>query len=879
MSQQDNIEQVTLTIDGKQVTVPKGTFILHAARKAGIHIPTFCEYPDLRPFGACRMCMVEITTRRGTSIDISCSTPVSEGMIVQTRSPKVREAQRFVVEALLVDHPLDCPVCDKSGECDLQNHAYLSQVRVNNPLRRPKISWELEMLSESVSIKRDRCVLCGRCVRVCDELVGATALSWAQRGFRSYIDAAFGEDLKKSPCVSCGLCIQVCPVGALLNTSYHDTARAWFLTHVPSVCSFCSVGCSMDINVEQETGRVKRITSNQDTGFNNQLLCARGFFGFEFIESRERLSSPLIRRDGELVEASWDEAIKEIASRLPVYKGSFGAIAGAHCTNEENYLFGKFVRGVMQTNNIDYDTGGGYGVPEKGLRDVFGSDAATNSFLDVMENAGSVLVIGSNLDVTHPVLAYKLQTAVRRHQIKLIVASPRQVPLEQFASKVIRYREGSEAELLQGIAAIIASRGQVDDGYVSEKVEGYEEWLNSVSTITPSNVSRITGVSEVDLLEVADIYATGGTGDLNNKRPSAIFYSTSLTHQPNGELVDYGAAALALLTGNIGLPGGGVMALKMANNSQGAVDMGCAPFLLPGEFRVDDDEARSRLESMWGVEIDPNPGMSLEQMIDAALSGDLKAMYIMGANPVESSYDSDKVRAALSNLSFLVVQDIFLTETAKLADVVLPACSWVEKEGTYTSAERRIQYLHKAIPARGLSVADWGVITQIMQAMGYEVGYRNPKDIFAEITRVVPRYSGITIEDLESEGKEISRRPGKAYRSVAVDNIKRHGVIWTDAPDGNPILYTQTFPIGKAKLMPVVMRTDLPDAAQVYKETLEPSLYVQGTGTITRRCPTLKSLHDNKAADSSLERGRGVGVVRGPHLEMSGYSTGQLTEI
>jgi predicted molibdopterin-dependent oxidoreductase YjgC len=888
MTQEREVEMVNVTVDGKPVSVPKGTFVLEAAKKVGVEIPIFCSYTDLRPFGACRMCTVEIVTKRST-MDIACSTPVSEGMQVFTRTQKVRDAQRFVVESLLVDHPMDCPVCDKSGECELQNHAYLAQVRVENPLRRPKQSWEYETLSESVMIKRDRCVLCGRCVRVCDELVGATALAWAERGFTSYIDAAFGDDLKRSPCVSCGLCIEVCPVGALLNTSYHDTARAWFLKRVNTVCTFCGVGCNMQLHVEVETGRIKRIIGKDDMGVNGDQLCARGFFGYEFIEDGERLRNPLVRKDGRLVEASWEEALDLVAARLPAYRGdAFAALAGAHCTNEENYILGKFVRGAMGSNHLDHDAGAGKGVRRAGLRDVLGSDAATNGFHDILENARVVLVVGSNLSATHPVLSYKLQTAVRRRGIKLIMASPAATPLTQLADLELRYRPGAEADLLNGLAALVARRGLVAEGYLGERVEGLEEWKAAAREYTPEAVSESTGVP-VDVLErAAELYATGGAGPDGRGEdglypPAATLYSAGLSLREGGELIEYGAAALALLTGNVGRPGAGVNALRIANNGQGALDMGCAPFLLPGQAAVEDAGARQALEEAWGLQqpLLDRPGLGLGEMLDAAEEGRVRAMYVMGSNPVGASENPARARAALERLEFLVVQDLFLTPTAELADVVLPAASWAEKSGTYTSAERRIQWVNQALNTVGACLPDWTIVLGVTRRMGYGWRYDREEEILAEIAAVVPSYEGITRERLESEGTVVSVRPGKVYKNPSIDQITRLGVQWpaTGGDHGTPVLYSEGFHGGKARLRAVPYRPGgaLPDG--VYRATLEASLYQQGTDTMTGRCPTLRSLHENRAADSDLERGRGVGMVQSPHLDQVSYNTGQVTAI
>ncbi|MDQ3855008.1 MAG: molybdopterin-dependent oxidoreductase, partial [Chloroflexota bacterium] len=585
---------------------------------------------------------------------------------------------------------------------------------------------------------------------------------------------------------------------------------------------------------------------------------------------------------------SWDEALGVVASELARYSGdAFGGVAGPHCTNEENYLFGKLVRGVMETNNLDHDAGNGRGVRRAGLREVLGSDAATNGFLDSFENSRVVLVIGSNLSATHPVFSYKLQMAARRMGIKLIIACPKAVPLTQIADCAITYQPGTEALLLNGLAAIVARRGLAAEAYVREHVANHDEWAAVARRYTPEGVSAVTGVPAEVLEAAATLYATGGAGEAGRGDdglypPSAIVYSAGLTLREGGEAIDYGAAALALLTGNVGRPGAGVNRLKVANNSQGAVDMGCAPFLLPGEAAVEDDAAGARLQQAWGMRRPPSatPGLGLEQMLQAAERGELRAMYIMGSNPVGAAPDPDLAARALSRLEFLVVQDMFRTPTAELAHVVLPACSWAEKDGTYTSAERRIQRVNKALKTQGQSLPDWTVLVQVMVRMGYELPYRRSEDILQEITQVVPAYAGVTRERLENPRTVVTMRPGKVYRNPSIDQKPRMGLQWpvVDGED-TPVLYADGFPHGQARLVPVPFEAGAGLGDGVYGSTLEISLYKQGTDTMTGRCPTLVSLHENNAADSSLERGRGVGMLQGPNLKLSGYSTGQLTDI
>ncbi|MCL5960374.1 MAG: molybdopterin-dependent oxidoreductase [Chloroflexi bacterium] len=753
---------VTLTIDGREVTVPRGTYIIEAARRAGVDIPNLCYHPELRPFGACRMCVVEIAGR-STDLFASCATPVRDGMQVFTQTPRVQEARRILLDMFLIDHPLECPTCDKSGDCRLQDYTYA--YAKDEHYSRPKRFKKLEHLSPVIDIKRDRCVLCGLCVRVCDEIIGAKALAFANRGLETVIDSAFGRDLTDTSCVSCGQCINVCPVGCLLDRTRQEVAPwSWEMRQTDTICYYCGLGCSLTL--ESNKGEVVRVTSREGQGLNKGLLCVKGKFRHYFIHRPERLATPLIRNNGNFVQATWDEALDLVSRKLEQHRdGQFGALASSRATNEDNYIFQKFVRVVMGSNNIDHRSVASYHPSESTLGRIFGSGAPTNSFRDIYKS-GTVFLVGADVVDVHPVFGFLLQRTMRQREAKLIVLSDRWSWICNYTDVWLKCKPGTEAVLLNGLASIILQEGRWNREFVEARTEGFAEWQQSLRDFTPEKVSQITGVRVKHLYAAARYYAKGGTSFRGEAPaagypPSSIYFAESLATDP----VVSALANLALLTGNVGREGGGIGAVDDQNNGVGAFDMGASPSLLPGYQDILDPEARGRFESHWSrtweerpsPKVAPRPlpfqlGLRLNEMLDAALDHQIKAMYIMGYNPVLSHSDPEKARRALESLDFLVVQDIWLTDTAQLADVVLPACSFAEKDGTFTNGERRVQRVRKALEPIGESKPDWVIIAELATRMGYRMSYRHPSFIMNEIAQLVPIYGGISYERLETSG-------------------------------------------------------------------------------------------------------------------------------
>jgi len=848
---------VTLTIDGAKVTVPQGTYLIDAARKAGIMIANFCYLPGLRAYGACRLCVVELQGKRGFDIVISCGTPAAEGAVVLTNSERIRAERRRVLQALDIDHPVDCPICEASGRCDLQDYCYEFEVTKIGALDRPKIIHPLERLSPFVDIDRDRCVLCGRCVRVCDEVIGADALAFSERGIDSSIDTPFGKSLLDTACTSCGSCVEVCPVGALSSHTYQVASHHWELTPQRTTCGMCSVGCTEYI--ESNRNRIVQVSSADAMGVNDGVLCVSGRYGLDFVNNKGRITSPMIKRDGRLQEVGWDVALDFVANNLKRYSGDqVAGIASTHTTNEENYLFQKIMRVGLNSNNVDHDARLGATSSMQALADLFGYPAMTNSMLDIYDHSGCILDFNSNLYETHPVFAYNLQKMVRLTGQKLIVINPLRTRLVEWAAIWLAPKPGTELALLNAMAGVIVAERLQDRAKIDGKVDGYDALLAGLSATSVEQAATITGVPAADIQRAARLYASGGKTEQQQEvnsapgvgkpassnsqseglntpamnqhdssntsatppenagpanmsaaevqaqstiphpdyKASSIVYMPGVIAPGGDEVAMVQALAnLALLTGNIGKAGGGLNPFVGQNNKQGASDVGCLPNYLPGYQSVSDPAARQKLAAAWGLAALPSEqGRTISEMYKGAAEGVVKAMYVMGENPVLSDPEPERVRRALDNLEFLVVQDLFMTETAEMADAVLPAASFAEKDGTTTSAERRVNRVYLAVEPRGMARPDWAILVELAARLGVEGKYKNPGYIFSELASVMPIYAGISYQRLESARyiDQVIPMPG----AVSYKQLKVQGYQWPvadKASKGTEILYSEGF--------------------------------------------------------------------------------------
>lgn len=835
--------QVTLTIDRVEVTVNSGSTILEAALAAGINVPHLCFDPKLGlpPTSSCRLCVVQVEGARAPVT--SCSYPVSQGMVVRTDTDELREMRRMVVDLLLSDHPHDCLTCDKSGQCQLQQYAYELDVKQTSYPGDP-VRTEPVQDGPAIAFDSSKCILCGRCVELCHNVQVCGAVDFLGRGFDTKIGLPPEQSREESTCSECGNCIDACPTGALYFVGAEGAARSWELKRTTTICPYCGVGCT--IVLHSRDNRVVKITGEPGVGVNRGQLCVKGRFGFDFIHHQERLTQPLIRRSGQLVPTTWDEALDFAAGKLAEIKrkhgpDTIGGMLSARCTNEENYLMQKLFRAVIGTNNIDHCARLCHASTVAGLAQAFGSGAMTNP-IDDLPNADVIFVIGSNTTECHPIIGGLIKRAAMG-KTALIVADPRAIELTQFAKIWLRQRHGTDVALINSLMHVILREGLEDREFIEQRTEGFEQVRAAVEPYTPELAARITGVTADEIVRAARLYA---------EAPAAsIVYSMGITQHTTGTDNVLALANLAMLTGNIGRPGTGVNPLRGQNNVQGACDMGALPNLLPGYQRVDDDAVRSRFESAWGVELPAKPGLTLTEMIDAAGSGALRALYVMGENPVLSDPDISHVEEALGKLDLLIVQDAFLTETAQLADVVLPATVFAEKDGTYTNTERRVQLLRQALNPPGEARLDWQILGEMSQRLGMDISVGSSAEIMDEIASLTPTYGGFSHGRLKTESPQ-----------------------WpcpTPEHPGTPILHAERFTRGLGKFHPVefIPPRELPDDDYPFVLSTGRILEQYHTGTMSRRSGVLDCLAPTGVVEVNPHDAAGLGIHDGEPVRVT----------
>jgi formate dehydrogenase alpha subunit len=782
--------------------------ILEAAEKAGVKIPTLCYNKRLMPFGACRICVVQQKGRRG--LIPACFNPVRNGMEVLTHTPEVIKARKIQLQLILISHPLECPVCDAGGQCQLQNLVYEYGV-AENPFKGPKANLPTDHVSPFIERNLNRCILCGMCVRIDDEVVGANELSFLGRGWKTKIGTDFDRPMN---CEFCGQCVSVCPVGALNDRIFLHKARVWDLKETNTTCAYCGVGCTLTVGTKNN--RILRIRADEDLGINQGNLCVKGRYGWEYIHSRERLTSPLIKKDGSFVKVSWEEAIGLVAQRFQEIKaekggGELAGLCSSRLTNEELYLFQKFMRGVLGTNHIDH--AGGYSYAGLlALRDSLGYAGSTNSIREI-RNADVIIALRSDLSETHPVIKSEVVLAVKRRKAKLIVVNSRNIYLNKFSAFNLLVKAGSEVALVNGMIQAILGEGLVKEEFIKSRTEGIESLKRSLEEFTLEKVGAMTGVPAKSLVETARLFAKAPKG--------VILISTGQASGKQDAALSLAAANLALLTGQIGKENAGIYILGEKNNAQGALDMGVTPALLPGYADLQDAAERGRFGRTWEMTIPENPGMAALDILQAAEEGKIKGLYIVGENPTVTYPGVDRTKKALAALDFLVVQDCFLTETASLAHVVLPAVSFAEKEGTFTNVERRVQRVRPALQAIGEARPDLWIFQELAKAMGTSLGRISARSVMDEVRTLVPLYGGMEYTRLD----------------------KSSGLQWpcpsTDHP-GTPILYEKNFPRGKAKLIPAFFEGERAGTEFPYFLITGPTLF--HSGSLSTMSPGLSRL-------------------------------------
>ncbi|MSQ68726.1 MAG: formate dehydrogenase subunit alpha [Gammaproteobacteria bacterium] len=775
-------ETLGVEIDGRVCQVPLGTSVLRAAAEAGIAIPKLCATEKLEPFGSCRLCLVEIEGQRG--YPAACTTPVAAGMKIRTQTPALAKLRRNTMELYISDHPLDCLTCPTNGHCELQDMAGavgLREVRYGYAGEH-HLDLKKDESNPYFTFDSSKCIVCSRCVRACEEVQGTFALTISGRGFESRVAASAGESFLTSECVSCGACVQACPTATLTEKSLIEKGQP---SHsVVTTCAYCGVGCSFKAEMKGE--EVVRMVPHQDGHANHGHSCVKGRFAFGYATHADRITTPMIRQSihDAWTETTWEGAIAHAAAELQRIaarygRNALGGITSSRCSNEETYLVQKLVRAGFGNNNVDTCARVCHSPTGYGLKQTLGESAGTQNF-DSVNRADVIFVIGANPTEGHPVFASQLKRRLRAGA-KLIVADPRTIGLVRGPHVVADYhlklRPGTNVALINALAHVVVTEGLVDEAFVSARcdAESFTEWREFIAEAgnSPEAMASITGVPAADLRAAARLYATAGNG--------AIYYGLGVTEHSQGSTMVMGIANLAMATGNLGREGVGVNPLRGQNNVQGACDMGSFPHELPGYRHISDSTTRAQFEQAWQVTLDPEPGLRIPNMFEAALDGEFKALYVQGEDIAQSDPNTQHVSAALEAMECIIVQDLFLNETAKFAHVFLPGSSFLEKDGTFTNAERRISRIRRVMtPTAGL--ADWEITCRLANALGYPMAYAHPADIMAEIASLTPTFAGVSYAKLDRLG------------SIQWPCNEPH-------PHGTPTMHVTEFVRGKGRFM------------------------------------------------------------------------------
>ena len=775
-------------------------------------VPTLCDAPNLEPFGSCRVCSVEMSLERDGRMKTvaSCHTPISEGSFIYPNTKNVRKLRKNIIELVITDHPLDCLTCEVNGNCELQSVA--AQVGITgvrypegeNHLDKPKDLSHPYMVSDM-----SKCINCYRCVRACDEVQGSLVLSMAGRGFDSHIVKGADLSFMESDCVSCGACSQACPTAAISDIFKSKSNVQADKTR--TVCTYCGVGCNLEVSHAGD--EIMSIQAPWDAEVNSGHTCLKGRYAFKFYDHPDRLRSPMIKRNGEFEEVSWDEAYDYIASKLTGYMKNNGpdflaGISSSRCTNEENYLMQKFMRAVVGTNNIDGCARVCHSPTALGMQRTFGTGAATNSIED-LKYTDCIMVIGANPTDAHPVTGAKLKQHAMKNKMTIVI-DPRRTEMARYAHYHLALRPGTNVAVLNMMMYYILESGLADFDFIKTRTEGYDDFLKEIKNVDIAKMEAISGVDRNLVKEAALAYASADT--------AMSFHGLGVTEHYQGTFAVMQIANLAMMTGNIGRRGVGVNPLRGQNNVQGSADMGVQPHQGAGYLDVTKPEINQKYTAFYGVDVPREIGYKIPEMFDAALEGKLKAIWIIGEDVVQTDPNTQKVIKALKNTDFVVVQELFMTETAKYADVLLPGASFVEKSGTFTNGERRVQRVNKIVEPVGNSKADGQIIVDIMNRMGYPQPDYTPDGMLEEISQIVPFFAGIKWDELGKNGKQ-----------------------WPVAPDGTDtqILHQESFKrgLGHFEFHPFVESTEILDNGKEYPYILTTNRNLEhyNCGAMTRR--------------------------------------------
>ena len=880
------MEKINVTIDGTAITVEKGTTVLEAARSVGIYIPALCSHPNLpssrqvtpysvvfrgeeelkndnslTEYEGCQLCLVKI--EGVNELATSCTTEVSDGMVVQTNTEEIQQKRRENLKIILSEHPNVCLACDRKEDCDPfrgsirkaaiitgcefcpnNNRCELQEVAAYIGVDESTPPYEfkgLPVVKSDPFFERNYnlCIACTRCVRACQEVRGNSAIGLVFQNGKVVVGSTW-PTLEESGCQFCGACVDVCPTGALtewINKWEGDAEK-----RILSTCPYCGVGCQLELLVKKD--RIIGVSPKGNGTVNKGQACVKGKFGIvEYVHHPDRLMFPLIRKNGNFHEATWEEALDLIAERMSTYNANeVAVISSAKCTNEENYLAQKFGRAVLGTNNVDHCARLCHASTVAGLAQSFGAGAMTNS-IDEIKHAKCILAIGTNTTDAHPVIGMDVKNSTK-NGTKLIVANPREIELVKYASLWLQQNPGSDVALLMGMMKVIVDENLHDKDFIEARCENFDAFRDSLKEFDLERVEEITGVPKDKIIEAARIYATD--------KPSSILYSMGITQHTHGTDNVIATANLAMLTGNIGKPSTGVNPLRGQNNVQGACDLGALPNVFTGYQAVINEDIRKKFEDAWDTYLPREIGLTLTEMFEAAYKKEIKAIYLIGENPILSDPDAQHVKESLEALDFFVVQDIFMSETAQLADVVLPSASFAETDGTFTNTDRRVQRVRKAVEPIGKSKPDWQIICEIaqkMEAKGFD--FQDPSQIMNEMATLTPSYGGISYERLEDGG-----------------------IQWP-CPDskhpGTPILHAEKFTRGKGKFIPLEYRppAELPDDDYPLLLTTERSRYHFHTGTMTRKVSGLETLVGEGMVEINPKDASALGISNGEMVKVT----------
>jgi formate dehydrogenase alpha subunit len=850
---------LTLKINGKSYRVPEGKTVLEIARAEGITIPTLCHHKDLTPYGGCRLCVVNVKgfARPATA----CTLPAEEGMDIHTDTPEIIESRKTVLKLLLSTYHDAGYAANDGRENELiywSNYYGLDIASLSASEPRYKINSDPNPF---VWVDLNKCILCSRCIRACAEIQGRFVWGLSNRGYETHISAGADATMLEARCESCGACVAYCPTGALDNKMSVGLGAPDKI--VTTTCTYCGVGCTIDLNIKDN--HIIRVTSNPDGAVNGMHLCVKGRYGYDFVHHKDRLTDPLVREyllkgssrpsksdRGNWIKVDWDTALRVVSQNLIKIRDNYGAdsigiLTSAKCTNEENYLMNKFARQVIGTNNVDHCARLCHSSTVAGLATVFGSGAMSNTMDDIVNDANSIFIIGSNTTEQHPVFGTRIRQAVLKRNVKLVVADPRKIDITEFAVLHLQHHPGTDIALLNGLMYIILEKGWEDKTFIQERTEGFEEFRQNIAQYDPDSVAEITGVPSRLLYEAAEIFA--------QNHPMAVIWAMGITQHTVGVQNVMTLANLQMLLGNMGIPGGGVNPLRGQNNVQGACDMGGLPNFYAGYQLVTNPDAQKKFEDAWGVPLSSKIGMTVTEMIPAAAEKKIKALYILGENPAMTDADSNHVRHALEELDFLVLQEIFPSETSQYADVLLPGVSFAEKDGTFTNTERRVQRVRQAIDITTNARADWQIIRDVAnmilaqgsrkpsEAKFAKWEYSHPSEIMDEVNALAPIYAGITYQRLD-RGEQL------------------HWPVPTSEHPGTPILHIGKFSRGLGKFTPThhIPPAELPDDEYPVILTTGRVLYHWHAGEMTRRAKGLLEIYSKSLIEMNPEDAAHLGI-------------------